>query len=177
MLDTLLLLLETGEEREQFAQFYRQYENLLFQTARQILDTQQDCEDVIQSSCVYLIEHFDKFSSYKPRQVASYPILWIENRAKDLRNRKEWKNYGVLEDIADMTDPAKPGEPESPLEKALEQLPVRYRDALILRYYNNLSMKEVAAHLAVSEPTARKLLQRSRDALKNVLSEKEGDTL
>ncbi|MBO4881194.1 MAG: sigma-70 family RNA polymerase sigma factor [Firmicutes bacterium] len=174
MLAALLLLLKTDEEKEQFAQFYRQYENLMFQTARQILDSQQDCEDVVQSSCVYLIDHFDKYASYKPRQVAAYLTLWIRNRAKDLRDRKQWKTYGIMEDIADTAEGMDPGEPESPLESALEKLPERYRDALILRYYNGLSIKELAAYMTISESTARKLLQRSRDSLEKILTEEGG---
>lgn len=171
MLNTLLLLLETEEEREQFAQFYRQYKKLMFQTARQILDSQEDCEDVIHSSCVYLIDHSDKFLSYKPKQVAAYLMTLIRNHAKDLRDCKEWNNYGILEDIADEDEIAVQGEPESPLESALEKLPGRYRDALILRYYNGLSIKELAAHMAISDSTARKLLQRSRDSLEKILTE------
>ena len=174
MLNTLLLLLETEEEREQFAQFYLQYEGLLFLVARRILDSQQDCEDVVQSSCIYLIDHFEKFSSYKPRQVAAYLMLWIRSRAKDLRDRKEWNNYGIFEDIADSDEISVQGEPESPLEGALEKLPGRYRDALILRYYNGLSIKELAAHMAISDSTARKLLQRSRNSLEKILKEEGG---
>ena len=96
MLAVLLMLLRTDEEREQFAQFYRQYEHLMYKTARQILDTQQDCEDVVQTSCAYLIDHFEKFSSYTSQQVAVYLVLLIRNRSKDLRNRQ---NRIVFEDV------------------------------------------------------------------------------
>ena len=174
MLAVLLMLLRTDEEREQFAQFYRQYEHLMYKTARQILDTQQDCEDVVQTSCAYLIDHLEKFSSYTSQQVAVYLVLLIRNRSKDLRNRQ---NRIVFEDVENFTEASAVGcENDSSLllEIAFEQLSERYKEALTLYYYNGLSIKEMAAFLQLSEAATKKLLQRSRDALRNALKAEGG---
>jgi RNA polymerase sigma-70 factor (ECF subfamily) len=169
MLAGLLMLLRTDEEREQFAQFYRQYENLMFKTARQILDSQEDCEDVVQTSCAYLIDHFDKFTSYDARQVASYLVLLIRNRAKDMRDRQKKTSYEDIEQYAEIMSEQAKKQVNPILEAAFAQLPERYREALTLRYYNELSIKDIAGLLQISEDAAKKLLQRSRDALRNLM--------
>lgn len=174
MLAELLMLLRTDEEREQFAQFYRQYEHLMYKTARQILDTQQDCEDVVQTSCAYLIDHFEKFSSYTTQQVAAYLVLLIRNRSKDLRNRQKRIVFEDVGNYAEVSDMECEDDLGLLLEIAFEQLSERYKEALTLYYYNGLSIKEMATFLQLSESAAKKLLQRSRDALRNVLKAEGG---
>ena len=170
----LLMLLRTDAEREQFAQFYNQYESLMFKAARQILDSQQDCEDAVQSSCAYLIDHFDKCASYDSKQVISYLILLIHSRSKDLRERQKKTTY---EDIDQYTEVImeKPDEYTNlSLEQAFERLPERYKEALTLRYYNDLPIKEMASLLQLSETAVRKLLQRSKDALRDLMLSEGG---
>lgn len=175
MLAELLLLLRTDEEREQFAQFYMQYENLMYKAARQILDSQQDCEDVVQLSCTYLIDHFEKFSSYKAEQVAAYVVLLIRSRAKDIRNRQKKIVYEDIENYVESSGTEHEDDQSLLLDNAFEQLSERYREALTLYYYNGFSIKEMSALLQLSESATKKLLQRARDALRSFITTKGGD--
>lgn len=170
----LLLLLQTDEEREQFERFYRQYENLMFKTARRILDSQEDCEDAVQISCAYLIEHFDKFASYSTPQAASYLMLLIKNRAKNMRDRKEKTAYEAIEQYADTIAVQAEEQGNASLALAFQQLPERCKEALTLYYYNGLSVKEMAGLLQLSENAVKKLLQRSRDALRDLMTAEGG---
>ena len=54
--------------------------------------------------------------------------------------------------------------------KALEELPVPYREALLLRYVNELSYEEVAAATGVTAGNARVRVMRGRVALKRALT-------
>ena len=173
----LLMLLRTDAEREQIAHFYNQYESLMFKAARQILDSQQDCEDVVQSSCAYLIDHFEKFSSYEEKQVAAYVVLLIRSRAKDIRNRQKKIVYEDVENYVESSEIGYEDDQGLLLENAFEQLTERYRDALTLYYYNGLSIKEVAALLQLSESATKKLLQRARDSLRIIITTKGGDDI
>lgn len=53
---------------------------------------------------------------------------------------------------------------------ALRRLPARRRDALVLRYYADLSTDEVARLLGVRPPTARSLIHRGLASLKKELT-------
>jgi RNA polymerase sigma-70 factor (ECF subfamily) len=52
------------------------------------------------------------------------------------------------------------------LEKALDELPVIYREALILRYHDECSMREIAAALNLSVSAAKMRVHRGLDMLR-----------
>jgi len=62
-------------------------------------------------------------------------------------------------------------EERADVERALATLSRRQREAVVLRYYLDLSVVEVAAALGVSEGTAKTTLFRARVALSRALSE------
>ena len=171
MLSCLLMLLRTEEEREQFTRFYQKYENLMFKAARLVLDKQEDCEDAVQSSCAYLIDHFDKITSYDPAQAASYAVLLVRSRSMDILRKQ---NQASCEDIKQYSN-AIPTEAEQsgsmPLESAFERLPERYKEMLTLYYYNGLKIREIAEMQQLSVSAVKKLLQRSRDTLRDLMIE------
>jgi RNA polymerase sigma factor (sigma-70 family) len=59
------------------------------------------------------------------------------------------------------------------LVAAMRELPARQRAALWLRYCDDLSVGDVARIIACSEPAAKQLLLRGRDALRLRLNSKE----
>ena len=61
-------------------------------------------------------------------------------------------------------------ENERALHRSLEALPERQRLAVVLRYFEGLSSREIAAVLDCSEDTARNTLLRSLRKLRSVLS-------
>jgi RNA polymerase sigma factor (sigma-70 family) len=51
------------------------------------------------------------------------------------------------------------------VRRALERLPRRQREAIVLRYYLDLDVREVAAVMRIEEGTAKSTLARAREAL------------
>jgi RNA polymerase sigma factor (sigma-70 family) len=68
--------------------------------------------------------------------------------------------------------PIAAGEELAELEPAVAELPARYRQALALRYYQGLSVAEVAAHLGCPQRTAETRLARGLERLRTRLSRK-----
>jgi RNA polymerase sigma factor (sigma-70 family) len=58
------------------------------------------------------------------------------------------------------------------LRRALDRLPRRQREAIVLRYYLDLDVAEVAATMRTPVGTTKSLLSRARSALEQALSEK-----
>ena len=56
----------------------------------------------------------------------------------------------------------------------IEALPEIYRSTLIMKYLDEMSNKEIAKVLEISESTVRKRLERAKDMLAELL-EKDGD--
>jgi RNA polymerase sigma-70 factor, ECF subfamily len=59
------------------------------------------------------------------------------------------------------------------LERALAALPRRQREAVVLRYYLDMDVREVAGALRVNEGTAKTTLHRARRALARALGDTE----
>ena len=68
-------------------------------------------------------------------------------------------------------------EEQSELVAALLQLPVKYREVLILYYYHDYKIKEITELLQVSENTVKTRLVRGREKLKPLLVNIEWEVL
>lgn len=66
-------------------------------------------------------------------------------------------------------DPPQPQAEGVDVRRALEILPRRQREAVVLRYYLDLDVREVAVVMRVSEGTAKSTLARARGALEESL--------
>lgn len=63
------------------------------------------------------------------------------------------------------------------LVQALFQLPIHYREALILYYYDDYKISEIAQILQVSENTIKTRLARGREKLKKLLQDESWEVL
>ncbi|MGM8214843.1 sigma-70 family RNA polymerase sigma factor [Bacillaceae bacterium W0354] len=57
------------------------------------------------------------------------------------------------------------------LAEAIMSLPVKYREVIILYYYNELKTKDIASTLKVNERTVRTRMRRARHMLKELVEE------
>lgn len=69
------------------------------------------------------------------------------------------------------------GEERTLLKNALFTLPIMYREMLILHYYRDLKVREIADILSCSENTAKTKLRRARALLQNQLEQSEWEVL
>lgn len=61
------------------------------------------------------------------------------------------------------------------LDRALQNLPRRQREAVVLRYYLSMDVREIAATLSVGEGTIKTALHRARNSLAVALEAHEED--
>jgi RNA polymerase sigma-70 factor (ECF subfamily) len=55
----------------------------------------------------------------------------------------------------------------------VEQLPLRYRTLIVLRYYDELSYEEIAQQMDIPLGTVKVQLFRARDLMANILNRKK----
>lgn len=63
------------------------------------------------------------------------------------------------------------------ITKAVLKLPVKYREVLLLYYYEDLQVSEVAEFLQVPVSTVKTRLQRGREKLKQLLPKQQWEVL
>jgi RNA polymerase sigma-70 factor (ECF subfamily) len=132
-------------------------------------------EDVTQDAFVQLLLHWPKVSRYER------PDAWVRRVAIRLavRNLKREGRRQVVEVRselgADARDTYGPDAPDLDLLAAVRALPPKQRAVLVLFYYEDRPMKEIAQTLGMSESTGFVHLHRARRRLGELLGEVSTD--
>lgn len=132
-------------------------------------------EDIVQDVFIKIfhkIEQFEERSSIK-----TWLFRITMNQCKDYL-RKSYIKRVVVTGIMDKFSPVEEETPERSFEKismdkdlaeCILQLPVKYREAIILYYYEDLSTPEMSELLKEKESTIKSRIQRARKRLKDIL--------
>lgn len=165
-----LQMIDTPEDRSKFEFLYMEYRGLMFHVANKILHNEQDAEDTVHQAFLKVAENIEKIGDPKCPKTQGYIVTIAENKAIDLYRRRQKRQVVELSD--DLPGVTAIYEGENTLAACILKLPARYREVILLRYYQGYSVKEVAAILGLSLSAASKLNQRAKDRLRE-LYEKE----
>lgn len=166
-----LEMIDTPGDRSKFEQIYLGYRDLMFHVANEILHNEQDAEDAVHQAFLNVAENMKKIGEPKCPKTKGYVVTIVENKAIDLYRRH--KRHKMLELNDDVQGIQIVYEGENALTACILKLPARYREAILLRYVQGYSVKELASILGLSFAAASKLDQRAKARLKD-LYEKEG---
>lgn len=167
-----LQMIETDADKSKFEQVYLKYRSIMFYVANQILHNDQDAEDAVHQAFLSIAENISKISEAVCPKTQSYVVIIAENKAIDLyRKNTRRKTVAYTEEIPDlMVESNESGD----LADAILRLPPRYREVLLLRYDNGYTNEETAKLLGLSLAAERKLDQRAKSRLRELLKE-EGE--
>lgn len=168
MSDTELLQRYIDEgESSAFSALVERHVDLVYSVARRHVGSSQLAEDVAQSVFIELARRASRIKLGTPL------IAWLHlvsrriaiNAARD-ESRRHAREHAAAE-IAEM----KPNPPqwdgvEPLLDEAVESLPALDRTAILLRYFQNKSLREVGAALGISEDAAQKRVSRAIEHLR-----------
>lgn len=159
---------------------FRAYGDRVLSYARRRLGSEQDAEDV--TAQVFLKVH-EKRDTYDPGRGAASTWLYAitqnevrgvlrrRSRGRDLEDFDQWERLPAPGPAPEETLLSE--ERVNALAKALEALPERERDILLLRFYSGLTSKEVAARMGLSDANVRYLQSRAVGRLRSLLAERE----
>ncbi len=146
---------------KEFESKYKDYGNMLFKIAYLYVGNSADAEDILQDVFMkYLLGK--QFFKDKEHEKAWF-IRVTQNKSRDFIKRASAKNipledidYAVADDGVEKTDI---------LRKVME-LPEKYKSSVILYYYYDYSVNEIAKTLKISVSAVKMRLKRSREILK-----------
>ncbi len=129
-------------------------------------------EDALQETFLKAYKRMDTFRSESAERTWLMSIAI--NTCKDM-NRSAWFRYTekrvVPEDLPLSAEPA--DEDALALAEAIRRLPGKQRDAILLYYYQDMTIQEVAGALHAAPSTILKRLNQAKDMLRELLSEDE----
>lgn len=135
-----------------------------------------EAEDLVQDS---LIKTFSRARSDLTLQAAeAYVRKTIRNTYLDgFRRRKRWAAVRHLfTNPEELADAAASVSDQLDLSAALRQLPTQERACLVLRYYEDLTVPQIAAELSLAQGTVKRYLSDSLDRLEAILQVPAGLT-
>jgi RNA polymerase sigma-70 factor (sigma-E family) len=150
---------------------YRTHRMRLIRLALLLVDEPATAEDVVQEAFTGLHRHWGNLRD--SAAAVGYLRTAVVNGSRSvLRRRKTAREYTPphapnarsAESLAMLTAE------HQHVVKALQQLPPRQREVLVLRYYGNLSEAEIAEAAGISKGTVKSTASRALEALQKIMN-------
>ena len=163
----------SGEAERLVVQLFLTEGRSLVRLARLFVDDRDAAEDLVQEAFLRLARHAGRIDTAD--RAPAYLRSIVLNLARDHNRRglvslrhhaSAGRELDVGDDVADVL--ARSDEHRRVVE-AVRGLPRRQRDCVTLRYFEQLSIDDVAATLGVSPNSVKTHLRRALDALGHVL--------
>jgi RNA polymerase sigma-70 factor, ECF subfamily len=167
-------VLET-EDRARFEHFVLPHLDAAFNLARWLLRGRADAEDVAQEAMLRAFRFFGGFHGGDARAwllqiVRNTCYSWLEkHRPMELSTEFDEEVHGETQVSPEALAIA--GDERERLTRALETLPARFREVLVLRELEGCSYKEIAAITSVPLGTVMSALARARGRLQKALTQ------
>ncbi len=176
---TLLMLLDSEEERALFTALYERYRHFLWYIANGILHDESLAEDAVQEAFLTLTRHMDQVEGADSTRTRNFCAAITRTRALDILRSRSRHPQVSLDDNPEVYEEAQqaPDVLDEVLERldgariadALAALPDHYREVFTYRYLFEMSEKETAEILGLSEKNVNARLFRARKKLQEAL--------
>ena len=175
-----LVVRSRRKDAEAFAQLISRYERVALSVAFAVLGNSDASGDVVQESFLRAWQRIDELKD--PRAFGTWLCGIARNLAIDAKRRSKHVKLsfdacsaepGVFADdrvAGDPLDELSRREQHARVADALAELDELTRSAVILRYYDDLSSKEIAELLQMSPAAVDMRLSRARQQLKTILN-------
>ena len=159
-----------GWTREEFADAVTEHSRRMYRAARAVLDSDADAEDAVSQAILQAWQSLDRL---RDKSAVRPWLVKIAVNCAYAQRRKQGKVV-YLEDV--VPEPAAPDPPQNGgLWEAVCTLPPERRAAVVLFYYEDMQVDEIARALGVPRGTVKSRLSRARKQLKEMLCDKEGN--
>jgi RNA polymerase sigma-70 factor (ECF subfamily) len=161
----------------------------IYALAHKLAGSREDAEDIVQETFLKAIDNIDRFRGESSFGTWLYTIALNQARAQyakakqfDLKPVEDYlpaaheHNHGQGHDqfkLFDWDDPHRileTSQLREIIDKEIAKLPYKYREAFVLRYVEELPVKEVARITRESEAATKSRILRARLALRDALS-------
>jgi RNA polymerase sigma factor (sigma-70 family) len=174
-----LSLVQRLKEKQETAlsELMQLHGNYLLRTAVLLLKDQQRAEEAVQDTFITAYEKISQLAD--DDKVKSWMTAILINRCRLQMRKRSWKHAFLSFDLVErfQGDDIFQGPEQSllmlaenqHLSQAIQELDYKYREAIILFYFNELKISEISGQLNLNENTVKARLSRGRSLLKQIL--------
>lgn len=159
------VVIELKISKDEFALAVTENSRSMFRAARSLLDCDADAEDAVSKAVLNAWQNVPKLRDSS--RIKPWLIKITVNSAYEIRRRGAKITY--FDEIPDVSLPDEHRYDD--LWEAVSALPDDRRTAVVLYYYDGLSIEEIAGVLSLPEGTVKSRLSRARDQLREMLKE------
>ena len=163
-------------DQQAFSDIVDQYSTLMLRTASMIVGDHDIAEDVVQDAFIQAWHHLADLrqaGALRPwlmRIVVNQCISFKRRLARSTAFVRQALSEQETDLVAQIADDYKGlMERDWDLAHAIENLPIKQRVAIVLHYYNGMTLPEMADTLHISENTLKKRIQAALANLRRVL--------
>lgn len=174
--NSLISLIIEENDMKAFNKLMKRYEEAIYRMALMYCKERESAYDIVQNTFIKVYENLNSFrgdSSFKTwlYKICYYEALnWIRKNKKSSQftDVNEMENYLQLDFNSD--DLVLKGEKYKILKNGITKLNKKYQTVLYLKYFDNLSLKEIAEIINTTEGTIKNILFRSVRKLNEILT-------
>lgn len=174
--DEALVGVVLSGKKKQYQELVKRYQGKLLVYLRHLIGLHDESEDLLQNVFIKVYEHLDdfdqtrKFSSWIYRIAHNEAVNYLKKKSR--RRLVAWEDIMSSKDKLDTADEKESvealwirGELRDEVNLALDKLPKKYQEVLILRYYLDKTYTEMADITGRPENTVATLLNRAKKKL------------
>ncbi len=168
MLNFYLSILSTAEEKSEFERLYHAQKNVMYHIAYSKLQNVHDAEDAVSEAFLRCAKNFSRIMEIPCNKRGAFLDVIVRNVAIDMFKKKigapdDIEDYAFTADNAPDTEEAALGNiSRDELVEKIKAMPETLRDTLSLSAFADMTNKEIADFLGVSENTVAQRLFRAR---------------
>ncbi len=155
-----------------FNQIVEKYKNRLMNVIGRMIQSSEETEDIVQETFIRVFQHRASFDFRHCFSTWLYTIA-LNLARNELRKRKRFKFFDIFDLQGKETEFAVemklPSNLPQALDRAIEELPEKYKLAFTLRDVQELPYEEVAKIMNIPLGTVKSRVNRARAILKNKL--------
>ncbi len=162
-------------EKHLYEKIMRKYNQRLYRIGISIVIDSEETQEIVQASYIKAYEHLSDFkfksdfSTWLIRILINESYLHLHQRQRigQIKERELKSATGNESPLQKLINK----EVTNILEKALAQLPEKYRIVFIMREVQNMSTRETMECLNISKSNVKVRLKRAKEMLRNLLTE------
>ena len=169
MIALYLSLIDTPSDKTKFILLYEKYRRLMHYTAKEILKSDKLAEEAVQEAFIRIAKNFNKINQIETAATKKFTVIITRNAALTMLQQEKKHtsdNIADYENTLHKNDTTFEKIKNNELIKNILKLPEIQRNIMYLYAIYGYSYREIANLLNIKESTARKNMQRAREALK-----------